>query len=144
MLQHSVQDIMTKDVVTVRPETPLSEISKILHDKGFNGVPVVEKNNVLVGLVTEYDIIDSSVKQKEGSEETEMKDLKNATAKDVMNPEPLTLFEEAPFEKVLQLFRTHHKVNPVPVTNKDKQVVGIVSRSDIVGLFTKLNLFDIG
>jgi CBS domain-containing protein/PII-like signaling protein len=52
-----VRDIMTKDPVTVKPETPISEIISIFVSKGFYSVPVVNDENIPVGIITETDLI---------------------------------------------------------------------------------------
>ncbi len=151
----TVTPIMTKNVISVRPETPLVEAAQILSNHRFNGLPVVDEENHLVGILTEYDLISSKsaihiptfqmlIQQLPVFQKDKSPLRQNAAAvlalqvKDVMNKEPLTFSPEDSFEKALTLFRKHHRVNPIPVVDAEKKIVGIVSRSDIVKMFSNL------
>ena len=140
---------MTQKVVSVGPDAPLSEVAKLLTDHKFNGLPVVDVNNVLVGIVTEYDLIGGEqgihlptlqtvltnlpVLRKDRSEfQRDIDAVSKLTVKDVMNPEPLTLPDTATLPEVIATFREHHRVNPIPVINAQKHVVGVVSRYDVL------------
>ncbi len=50
-------DVMTTDVVTVVPETPVRDIARLLHTKRISGVPVVSPDNRVIGIVSEGDLI---------------------------------------------------------------------------------------
>src|SRR3990167_8750472 len=52
-----VSDIMTKEVISVFPETSLFEAAKILYKNRLTGLPVVDKDNILMGIMTEYDLV---------------------------------------------------------------------------------------
>ena len=145
----SIKDIMTKKVVSVGPEILLVEAAKILTVNNFDGMPVVDEENKLVGILTEYDLISKStathlptlqkVIQNLGiyhKDKTRFKkdfaELSSLQVKDVMNKDPLTLSENATYEEAVQAFRDHHRVNPIPVINEDKKVIGVISRFDIL------------
>lgn len=151
----TVASIMTKKIISVSPETSLAELSKIMNEHHFNGLPVVDAKNVLVGIVTEYDLIGGTsgihlptlqavlsqlpVLHKDKSEfQEDIQAVSKLTARDVMNKEPLTLFETATFDEVLTAFREHHRVNPIPIINSQKQVVGVISRFDVLKPFQAL------
>ena len=143
-----VTDIMTREVVSVRMETPLVEAAKILANHNFDGVPVVDAENRLIGIVTEYDLISKDMihlptlqvvlnnlqvfKKDQAQFDAEIKKLSNLKVKDVANTEPLTLNARATYEDVLTAFREHHRVNPIPVVDDDKTVIGVVSRFDVL------------
>lgn len=144
-----VKDIMSKDVISVGPDTSLGEAARILAEHHFDGVPVVNEENRLIGILTEYDLVSKGsavhlptfqlilqnlrVFSKDRTQfEKEAKKITALTVKDVMNTEPLTLSEEATFEEVVHTFRDHHRVNPIPIVSQDKKVVGVVSRFDIL------------
>ncbi|MDO8600090.1 MAG: CBS domain-containing protein [bacterium] len=145
----NVQDIMTKEVISVHPDMPLLEAAKILSERNFDGVPVVDTDNKLVGILTEYDLISKEsmihlptfqkilqnikVFKKDQSEfQKEIQEISLLVVRDVMNTDPLTLGEQATFMEVLDAFRNHHRVNPIPVIDSDRRVVGVVSRFDIL------------
>ncbi|MGM0366367.1 MAG: CBS domain-containing protein [Actinomycetota bacterium] len=63
-LATKVEDIMTKEVVTVTETTTVNEIANIMTQKNINRVPVVDENKKLVGIITRADIIKSMIKEK--------------------------------------------------------------------------------
>ena len=113
----TVRDIMTEDVATVAPDTPIENAARLLFSQSISGMPVVDDDGKLVGVVTEFDII-----AKEG-----------ATVGDIMSTDVVTVGEETDAETVAQIL-TSRRVRRVPVV-RDGAVVGIVSRSDLVRLF---------
>lgn len=142
------EDIMTRDVISVFPETSLIEAARIISEHGFDGVPVIDQDKKLVGILTEYDLISKGSamhlptfqkliqelpvlgKDKpQFSEEVRM--LSELTVKDVMNMDPLTLPPDTTFEEVVKTFRDHHRVNPIPVVDDNNKVVGVISRFDV-------------
>ena len=50
-------DVMTRDVITVGPQTTLRDLAKILSEKGINGVPVVDKDGKVIGVICESDLV---------------------------------------------------------------------------------------
>lgn len=140
---------MIKEVISVSPDTPLAEAAKILAERHFDGVPVVNKEHKLVGILTEYDLIskgaavhlptlqniirDITILQKDRSRfQKEFGELLSLTVKDIMNDDPLTFSGDTTFEEVVTTFRNHHRVNPIPVVNKEHKVIGVVSRYDVL------------
>jgi len=146
----TVKDIMIKEIVSVTPETPLIDAANLLVTNGFNGLPVRDSEKKLVGIITDYDLITKKapavhlptfqmmllnlpVERKDrGHFRKIVKEVASLTVEDAMNTEPLTLPDDASYEDVLKTFREHHRVNPIPVINKDRHVVGVVSRFDIL------------
>ena len=146
----TVKDIMTKEVIMVSSETSLFDAAKVLYKNRFNGLPVVDKDNVLVGILTEYDLlnIDSmihiptlqNILGQINLENTEVKKEFETIAilkvGGVMNNDPLTLLDSATLEETVATFVEHHRVNPIPVIDFKRKVIGIVSRSDLIKFFT--------
>jgi len=142
----TVKDIMTTDVISVHPETSVFEAHKILSSHYFNGLPVVDEENRLMGILTEYDLlvksstVESFFAELSGKELFErlqegIEKLKNTTVREVMNPDPITLSEDVMAAEMVKAFVEHHRVNPIPVVDKDQKIVGIVSRYDALVLF---------
>jgi CBS domain-containing protein len=113
----TVRDIMTNEVSTVSPEMPVENAARTLFSQSISGMPVVDADGKLVGVITEFDII-----AKEG-----------ATVADIMTTDVVTVSEDTDAETVAQIL-TSRRVRRVPVV-QDGAVVGIVSRSDLVRLF---------
>lgn len=146
------KDLMTKRVVWVTPDTPLTEAVAILTGRRFNGVPVVDESKKVVGILTEYDLVikGSSIhlptfikliqelevyKKDKKLIRSDIKKILAMKVRDVMNPDPLMLDELATIQSVAAAFSEHHRVNPIPVVDHDKKLIGIISRSDFIKLF---------
>src|SRR3989338_1410215 len=153
----TAKDLMTKKTVSVTPETPLLEAVKISEKKGFNGLPVVDGEGKVVGIITEYDMIikGSSIhlptfmklfremdlyKKDTGLIRDDLKKIFSLKVKDVMNADPLVLSADVSISEVDKAFNEHHRVNPIPIVNEKHQLAGIVSRSDMIKLFSGVNL----
>jgi len=147
-----VKDLMITDVVSVRPETPLVEAAEILTKHDFTGLPVVDTQNRLVGIMTEYDLISrgtfvhlptlskllsdtSFYKNEKENLFPEVQKILELKVKDVMNKDPLTLSPTSMIPEAVRIFSEHHAVNPVPVIDAGRKVVGIIARFDIVKLW---------
>lgn len=145
-----VKDIMTDSVVSVRPETPILETARIIADHKFSGVPVVGASNELVGLVTEYSLINEKsllhlptlqrlLQKLPGIQlpadfADNVKKVELLRTVDVMDKKPLTLYFDDTFEAAVALFNAHHRINPVPVIDHDNKVVGVLARYDLIKL----------
>lgn len=111
------RDIMTRTVCTIRPQTSAQEAAQLLSQKRISGLPVVDENSKIIGIVTEADII--SKVNREG--------LRVA---DIMSHEVITVDEETLVSDIAMLL-TGRKIKRVPVVQNNR-LVGIVSRGDIV------------
>jgi CBS domain-containing protein len=141
-----VEEVMTPDVITVRPETSLKEVASILADKGISGVPVVNESGAVVGVVSEGDIL---FKERPPSSrrgiwawlldphrvEGQLK-LEARTAEEAMTRPAKTI---APYRKVGAAAATmvDSSVNRLPVVDADGKLVGIVTRADLVRAFVR-------
>ena len=151
MVSLTVEYIMSRKVISVHPASSLIEVYVAISTYNLSGVPVVDEENKLVGIITEYDLISKGAslplsffakilqEQSGGLDNTkqfgtELENIKKLNAKDVMNIDPLTLLSYTALEDVLKTFRDHHRVNPIPVVDKDNKLIGIVSRYDVLKL----------
>jgi len=146
-----VKDIMTADVVSVKPETGIREVAKILIKKRIHGVPVVDKNKRVVGIITETDFftkgedglyipsfIDFMQKNKlfqavSLKRKIELRKILKASAKDVMTKGCITISPKADLNELLELFRKKG-LHSVPVTKSDNYLLGIVTLADVISL----------
>ena len=151
-MENSIKKIMTSPAVSVRPDTPLMQAANLLISKGYSGLPVVDPENHVIGILTEYDLIIKGsslhlptfikiLKEIDlyGKDALAInKDLKQLMAmktSDAMNVEPMTILNSASIDEVAKIFSEHHKVNPLVVVDTENTLVGIVSRRDLVRLF---------
>lgn len=148
-----VKDIMIKDVIAVFPETTLLKASAIMTKNGYNGLPVVNKDQKVIGIITEYDLLTKGTaihlptfiklfggfpEEKDLLIKEKLGDILNFTVRDVMNDDPLVVKEKADLVEIVAAFSAHHRVNPIPVVNEEGSLVGIVSRFDVIKLYAKM------
>ncbi|KKU53179.1 MAG: hypothetical protein A3F26_01500 [Candidatus Ryanbacteria bacterium RIFCSPHIGHO2_12_FULL_47_12b] len=148
----TVRDVMTRDVITVGPDMQVISAAMVLDKNNIDGVPVVSTEGILEGILTEYDLISKGsaihlptfisilqnlavFRKDRGQFKKEVNELALLKVRDLMNPDPLTLSENATFEETVAAFRDHHRVNPIPVVDKSNKVVGVVSRYDVLKPF---------
>jgi CBS domain-containing protein len=122
------KDIMTKEVVSLRQDTPVEEALELLLAHEIAGLPVVEEDMTLVGIVTEKDLL-GLFRGPEGT--------KGKTVEEFMT-QPAVYFEEN--ESLEEICKCLLEVTfrRVPVTRKGK-VVGIVSRPDVLRCILQLS-----
>jgi CBS domain-containing protein len=111
-------EIMSTDVKSVSPETTAVEIAELLSTYRISGVPVIDENGVPVGIVSELDILTRS----------------GAAASEIMSRGVISVTEDTPAEDIVEILETR-RVRRVPVM-RNRQLVGIISRSDLVRLFS--------
>ncbi|HEY8334061.1 MAG TPA: CBS domain-containing protein [Tardiphaga sp.] len=135
--------IMTRQVVTVRPEATIVEAAGTMLQKHISGLPVVDAAGKLVGIVSEGDFIRRSeigTQRKRGgflkfllgpgTSAAEFVQAQGRKVGDVMTREPLTVTEDTPLEEIVQLMEKNH-VKRLPVM-RGVEIVGIVSRANLL------------
>ncbi len=127
-------DIMTRKVITVTPDVPVDDIEKILIYKNISGIPVVDKDNKVVGVVSESDVIFREMGEISHAGQ-KAEDLiphgLTLTAADVMTSPAITANEHTPLEDLNRII-ADNKIKRLVIVDGEKHPVGIVSRIDIV------------
>ena len=136
-------DIMTVNVVTVDPETSVQEIASLLSERAISGVPVVDKNRRLVGMISEGDLmrrVETGTQLRRSwwlemlSTNTELASdyvkTRGRRAQHVMSPNVVSVTEATPLAEIADLLE-RHRIKRVPVV-RDGVLVGIVSRANLV------------
>jgi CBS domain-containing protein len=118
-----VREVMTPTVQTVTPQSRLSEIARIMRDGNIGAVPVAD-NDRLVGMVTDRDIVLRAVAMGGG--------IDDMSARDVMSPQIFYCTEDQSVDEVLKNMG-EQQVRRLPVVNRDKRLVGVVSLGDLSG-----------
>ncbi len=146
----TVDHIMTKKVITISPETPLNEVAALLFDRNLTGVPVIDSEQKVVGIITEYDLMSPQFKihiptfitfldslAKHDSESSEYKSqvekFSQVKARDLMTRDVIVVHPDTSIRALVEAITTH-RINPVPVVDAAGTLVGIVSRADLVRL----------
>jgi len=141
-------DVMTTNVITVGPDTSVQEVAKMLSERSISGVPVVDAENRLVGILSEGDLLhrvetgtERRVQRRRrswwldtiGSDEEFARDYVKShgrIAKDVMTREVVTVSDTTDLAEIANLLETR-RIKRVPVV-RDGKLVGIVSRANLV------------
>jgi CBS domain-containing protein len=143
IVKSSVRDVMTRSVVTVRPETALKEVARLLVEHAISGLPVVGPDGAVLGIVSEADFLikeqgAAAVRRRwmaglfGDSAETRRQFAKVAasTASEAMTSPAITIeADRSPDEAAATMVA--RRVNRLPVT-ADGRLVGIVTRADLV------------
>jgi CBS domain-containing protein len=117
-----VKDAMHKGVDWVGPETPVIELAKLMCEHDIGAVPIGE-NDRLIGMVTDRDIVCKGLAQ-------DSFDARAATARDVMTPGIHCCRQDDDLAKAVRHMEGL-KIRRLPVINKSKRMVGILSLGDI-------------
>ena len=137
-------DVMTQPAVTLQADTSLGEAIGLMLDRGISGLPVVDANNGLIGMLTEGDLlrrveVGTSDHHRSGwwkflygagMSADEYVQTHSRQVGDLMTRDPATVTEATPLEDVVGLME-QRRVKRLPVL-RDNAVVGIVSRSDLL------------
>ena len=133
-LEASVEDHMTKTVVTVPRDMTMRELHKKFEEFDFNAFPVDENGNV-VGLVTKFDCL----KCFAFSTRRMLPDYENLmtqTVEDVMTPDFIYVDPETKLTRVLQLV-LDHRIRSIPVLDAGQRLAGIIAREDLIRALAK-------
>jgi CBS domain-containing protein len=139
-------EVMTRDVLSVGPETPTRVVAKLLLEKGISAAPVVDGRGRVIGMVSENDLLGREIDKRapnrvwwlemlaEGEElATEFLDyLRRADrpVREIMTSPVVTVSENTSVQTIAQMLQ-QHQIKRVPVL-RDGRLVGIVSRADLV------------
>ncbi len=140
------RDIMTKEVLAVKPNDSVEKVARILLENKISGIPVVDADDKVMGIISEKDLIIKAGELKIPFYitlfdsiiflENTMRfnnNLKKYTAsrvKDAMTTKVIAVDEDEPVGNIVKLMQDK-KVNRVPVLRHEK-LVGIITRNDIL------------
>jgi CBS domain-containing protein len=139
-------DVMTTKVITVTPESSVGDAAKLMLQYRISGVPVVDQQGVLVGMVTEGDFLrrgETGTQRRRprwlefilgpGRLSSEYVQAYGRKIADVMTSDPVCITEDVSLENVVDTLE-RHRVKRLPVI-RDGKLVGIVSRANLVQAF---------
>jgi acetoin utilization protein AcuB len=131
-----IRDIMTKNVITVSPDTLITEAEKIMKENNVHRLPVVEEGE-LVGIVTKYDILEASPSPATSLSVYELNYLlARMQVRQIMTEQPYIVTPDTPFEEALAVGQ-REKIGSFPVV-EDRKLVGIATESDIVRFLARV------
>ena len=116
------KDIMTKEVVAARRGTPIYEAVELMRRKGVAGIPIVEDDMVLVGILSEKDVLRLLYEDA---------DAENKTVDEYMSRPAVAFNEDDGLESICDFMMMNYP-RRVPVKTREGKVVGIISRPDVI------------
>ncbi len=147
-----VGDVMTADVITVSPNTTVSQIARLMSEHHIGGVPVVNNAGQVVGVVTELDLIMRNTRfempafftildmifylETPGHYKKRLKHILGTKAEEIMSKPAETISPDDTIEELSKIMEGR-RMNPIPVVDENEKLVGIVSRSDVVRLMAQ-------
>ena len=133
-----VRERMTTPAVTITPETPFQEALKLMRDKKFRRLPVVDSACKIVGIVSERDMLHASPSPATSLSVWEVNYLLwKLKISDIMTHNVLTINQDTPIEDAANLMVTH-KIGGVPVVDNGGKVVGVITETDIFKAFVEM------
>ncbi|MBF0280000.1 MAG: CBS domain-containing protein [SAR324 cluster bacterium] len=138
-----IGELMSKEVVVVKEGTPVVEAAKLLVKHRVSGLPVVDVDNKLIGIITEADFLSGMDLQSESTlkpifdlivHQKRSKKRMGTIVEDLMTPKPITLREEDSLSKAIETMN-RNKIKRVVITDEQNFVKGIVSRADLIKIF---------
>jgi len=125
------KDIMSKNVIYATLNETIYDVSKKLYENRITGLPILDDKGKIVGVISQSDIVKLLEKYKE-------EDLKNLSIKDFLKKRKKRLIVASPNSTIKRLIKlmVRYDISRVPIVDKDKKLVGIVTKSDIVKLIS--------
>ncbi|KAB2946952.1 MAG: inosine-5'-monophosphate dehydrogenase [Candidatus Methanoperedens nitroreducens] len=144
-LKIPVSDVMTKDVITIKKNAGLHEAAGLLSENKISGMPVIDEENHVIGIVTEADILCmAGIKSDHTFKDILMHILgepiprrKNCeTVADVMTSPAITIKPEADIREVARIL-DEKRIKRLPVVDEENKLIGIISRANIIRFMRK-------
>lgn len=139
-------DIMTSEVITVTPETNVTELASILTTNNISGVVVVDQQGTAIGVVTESDLIDQQKKlhlptvftildsviylENPDRFDQEVKKIAGSTVADIYSKKLTTVTSQTTLDELATIMSEKH-IHTLPVVD-DGKLVGVIGKKDII------------
>lgn len=147
MAEIKAKDIMRKKVITISKDASIEELSDLLVNNKISGVPVLDDNKKLVGIATEGDLVfmDADLHfpryfkllgsiiylESLNKFQKNLKKYLGTKVEDIMTAKIRTVKEDTPLNEIANLM-IKYNINRVPVLDEKEDLVGIITRADIV------------
>ncbi len=142
----TAKDIMTREVMTVKKDTSISELSRLFIEHRVNGIPVVDDDNEVVGMVTQGDLIEQNKSlhiptvitlfdavlflESEKKFEADVKKLTGTKVEDIYSSNAVTVTQETALGEIASIM-AEKDIHTLPVV-EDGKLVGIIGKLDLI------------
>jgi len=124
-----VKKVMTTDVITLSPEDTPREALRTLVRHSISGAPVVDEEGHLLGIVSEYDLIETLYKPE----------IFHARVREIMTASVFSVRETTTLSEIANLF-VAHRIRRLPVLSPDGHLMGLVCRRDLLRFADETNI----
>ncbi|MFC1580439.1 HPP family protein [Thermodesulfobacteriota bacterium] len=134
-MHYKVKDVMNPDPITVGTDSTFADAEAIFEEHNFDGIPVVDKDQQLIGVVTQYDLLKAveKLRKKEW-----LQSIARENCSEAMNRKPETVNPEMPLLEALKKM-VNTRCKSMPVIEHD-HVKGIIAQKDILTALRKSDL----
>jgi CBS-domain-containing membrane protein len=142
----TAEEIMTRKVVTVNKSLSIKELSKLFIENRFNGIPVIDDNNNVIGVVTQGDLIEQNKNlhiptvialfdavlflESEKKFESDVKKLTGTTVEDIYHKHAISVSPNTDINEITTLM-AEKDIHTLPVLDGHK-LVGIIGKRDVI------------
>ncbi|MFF8428063.1 CBS domain-containing protein [Streptomyces sp. NPDC016566] len=141
--------VMTDDVVTVRHGTPFKEVARLLREHRISGLPVIDEDDKVIGVISETDLMQRQARPSESGgrlgtwlrrlghgARTSAARSRARTAGGLMSAPAVTVPAEAALPEAARLM-ARHGIERLPVVDEEDRLAGIVTRRDLLQVFLR-------
>ncbi len=142
-MSSTVKDVMSTHVIAVRKDASYKDMAAMLHEQRVSAFPVLDEHNKVIGLVSEADLLtkeavngtmpgalDGMLRRREYVRANAL------TAAELMTTPPVTIGPDAPVTQAARLMYSR-RVKRLPVTSDDGTLIGIVTRADVLSVYSR-------
>jgi CBS domain-containing membrane protein len=135
-----VRDVMTRNVFKIKADAELNEVTNLLSEHRISGLPVVDENDRVIGVITEADVLSMAGLRKEHAFKDIIRHIlgeplsrpkESRRLRDVMSSPAITIGPEADIREVA-LTLDEKRITSLPVVDEQGGLIGVISRADIV------------
>jgi CBS domain-containing protein len=142
-MNSTVKDVMSTHVIAVRPGAGYKDMAAMLHDQRISAFPVIDEDNKVIGIVSETDLLAKEALEgtvpgtvQRLTHQRERSRVNAVTAADLMTKPAVTIGPDEPVSHAARLMY-NKRVKRLPVTSGDGTLIGIVTRSDVLSVYSK-------
>jgi CBS domain-containing membrane protein len=136
-----VKDVMTKDVIAVKTDTDLQEAARLLSEHRISGMPVIDSNSRVIGVISEADLLVLAGLKKEHTFKDVLRNIlgpslpaqanRGNRVENAMSVPPITASADDDIGEVAKIL-DQRRIKRLPVVDGEGRLMGVVSRADIV------------
>jgi CBS-domain-containing membrane protein len=136
----SVRDVMTRNVIKIRDNADFSEVTNLLSENRISGLPVVDGENRVIGIITEADVLSMAGMQQGHAFKDIIRHIlgeplpgtkRNKSLREAMSSPAITTGPDADIREVA-LTLDEKRIKRLPVVDEQGKLIGVISRADIV------------